>query len=130
MSEYQYYEFQAIDRPLTEEEQRAVARLSSRVDPHPRRAVFTYSYSDFPGQAKEVLAKYYDAMLYLANWGSRQLAFRFPKPLVDVEQMRQYNVVTVDYPSDAIGVYTRGEYAILNIQLDEDEGSGWIEGEG
>lgn len=26
MSEYQYYEFQAVDRPLTEEEQQAVAR--------------------------------------------------------------------------------------------------------
>ena len=26
MSEYQYYEFRAIDRPLTEEEQQAVAR--------------------------------------------------------------------------------------------------------
>jgi hypothetical protein len=26
MSEYQYYEFRAIDRPLTEEEQQAAAR--------------------------------------------------------------------------------------------------------
>jgi hypothetical protein len=31
MSEYQYYEFQAIDRPLTPEEQAEVQRLSSRV---------------------------------------------------------------------------------------------------
>jgi hypothetical protein len=29
MSEYQYYEFQAIDRPLTEEEQQAVSQLST-----------------------------------------------------------------------------------------------------
>ncbi len=130
MSEYQYYEFQAIDRPLTEEEQQAVARLSSRVDPHPRRAVFTYSYSDFPGRAGEVLAKYYDAMLYLANWGSRQLMFRFPKALVDVEQMQQYNVATVDYPSDAITAHAEGEYAILDIQLHEEEGLDWVEGEG
>jgi hypothetical protein len=130
MSEYQYYEFQAIDRPLTEEEQQAVARLSSRVDPHPRRAVFTYSYSDFPGRAGEVLAKYYDAMLYLANWGSRRLMFRFPKALVDVEQIEQYNVATVDYPSDAITARAEGEYAILDIQLHEEEGLGWVEGEG
>ena len=130
MSEYQYYEFQAIDQPLTEEEQRAVARLSSRVDPHPRRAVFTYSWSDFPGRAEEVLAKYYDAMLYLANWGSRQLMFRFPKSLVDLEQVQQYNVVTVDYPSDTVNVYIKDEYAILDIQLHEEEGLDWIEGEG
>jgi hypothetical protein len=66
MSEYQYYEFLAIDRPLSQEEQEAVARRSSRVEPHPRRAVFTYNWSDFPGRAEDVLARYYDAMLYLA----------------------------------------------------------------
>jgi hypothetical protein len=35
MSTYQYYEFQAIDRSLTAEEQQIIARLSSHVDPHP-----------------------------------------------------------------------------------------------
>jgi hypothetical protein len=126
MSEYQYYEFQAIDRPLTAEEQRAVAELSSRVDPHPRRAVFIYHWSNFPGRAQDILAKYYDAMLYLANWGSRRLMFRFPKSLVDVEGMFGYNVVTLDYPSEIVNTYTQGEYAILDIQLHEEEGLGWI----
>ena len=130
MSEYRYYEFQAIDRPLTEEEQQAVARLSSRVEPHPRRAVFTYSYSSFPGDPEKVLARYYDAMLYMANWGSYQLMFRFPRALVDLDQMRLYAVQTVDYPSDAITFSTVGEYAILNIQFHDEEGGDWIEGEG
>ena len=31
MSEYQYYEFQAIDRPLSADQQAQVAMLSSRV---------------------------------------------------------------------------------------------------
>jgi len=131
MSEYQYYEFQAIDRPLTEKEQQAVAQLSSRVSPHPRRAVFTYSFGGSLGRRPEdLLAEYYDAMLHLANWGSRQLAFRFPKSLIDAEQMQQYNVVTTDYSSNAVGVYTKGEYVILDIQLYKEEGFGWIEGEG
>jgi hypothetical protein len=130
MSEYQYYEFQAIDRPLTEEEQQAVARLSSRVDPHPRRAVFTYSWSDFPGQAGKVLARYYDAMLYMANWGSRRLMFRFPKALVKPEQMEQYCVKSLEYDSDTLTVYTVGEYVILDIRANDDQGDGWIEGEG
>ena len=131
MGEYQYYELQAIDRPLTEEEQQAVARLSSRVEPHPRRAVFTYSFGGgLRRRAEDLLVEYYDAMLYLANWGSRQLMFRFPEPLVDLEQMQQYNVVTVDYPSNAVNVHTKGEHAILDIQLHEEEGLGWIEGEG
>ncbi len=131
MSEYQYYEFQAIDRPLTPEEQQAVAELSSRVSPHPWRAVFTYSFGGglYP-RAENVLAEYYDAMLYLANWGSRQLMFRFPKALVDPDRIRQYNVETTDYPSDIIQVDVKGEYAILDIQLNEEGGLGWIEGEG
>ena len=131
MSEYQYYEFQAIDRPLTLEEQQAVAQLSSRVRPHPRRAVFTYSFGGgLRRRAEDLLVDYYDALLYLANWGSRQLMFRFPRALVDVEAMQQYNVVTQEHPSDAIGVTTRGEYVILDIRLAEEEGFGWIEGEG
>ena len=86
MSEYQYYEFRAIDRPLTEEEQAAVGKLSSRVDLSPTHAIFVYNYSDFPARAEEILARYFDAMLYMANWGSCHLRFRFPKNAVDLEQ--------------------------------------------
>jgi hypothetical protein len=68
-------------------------------------------------------------MLYLANWGSHQLMFRFPKALVDLDQMRQYAVQTLDYPSDSITFSSVGEYAILNIRFEE-EGGDWIEGEG
>jgi hypothetical protein len=130
MSEYQYYEFLAIDRPLTEEEQASVSRLSSRVEPHPQRAVFTYNYGDFPASPEKILAQYYDAMLYLANWGSRRLMFRFPEALVDVDQMRQYQLETIDYPSDAVAVSTAAEYVILDIQSNEEGGGEWIEGEG
>jgi hypothetical protein len=131
MSEYEYYEFQAIDRPLTPEEQEAVAALSSRVDPHPRRAIFTYSFggSLYPS-SKELIADYFDAMFYIANWGSVQLAFRFPKALVDLERMAAYRVPTLEYPSDAVSIETKGEYAILTLSLEEEDGFGWIEGEG
>jgi len=128
VSEYQYYEFQAIDRPLTEEEQRAVARLSSRVDPHPWRAVFTYSWSDFPGRAKEMLAAYYDAMLYMANWGSRQLVFRFPKSLVDLERVQAYCQPL--FVQEYISFSTVDEYVLLEFHFRDEERGDWIEGEG
>ena len=93
--------------------------------------MFTYSFGgDLPRRAEDVLVDYYDAMLYMANWGSPQLMFRFPKALVDVETMQRYNVMTFEHPSDAISVYTQGEYVILDIQLDEEEGFSWIQGEG
>ena len=125
MSEYQYYEFLAMERPLTKQEQSAVARLSSRVDPHPTRAVFVYNYSDFPGSAADVLAKYYDAMFYITNWGSVQLAFRFPKALVDVARIRPY-CVDMYLTCDEVG-----EYTIVNFERQDDGGfDDWIEGEG
>jgi hypothetical protein len=50
MSEYQYYEFQTIDRPLTTEQQTAIRKLSSRVQLSASRAAFNYSYSGFRGE--------------------------------------------------------------------------------
>ena len=79
MSEYQYYEFQTIDRPLTREEQADISQLSSRVQLSSTRAVFTYQYGDFRGDAKRCWLNTFDAMVYLANWGTRQLMFRFPE---------------------------------------------------
>jgi len=131
MSEYQHYEFQAIDRPLTHEEQETVASLSSRVAPHPRRAVFTYSFGGgLRRSAEDLLAEYFDAMLYLANWGSRQLMFRFPKELIDLEQVQQYAMEFLSDFVSAISLQIEGDYAILDIQLGEEKGLGWIEGEG
>ena len=128
MSEYQYYEFQAIDRPLTEEEQQAVARLSSRVEPHPRRATFVYHWSDFHGDPAKILTQYYDAMLYMANWGSRRLMFRFPISALDLEGVRAYCQPPII--EDYISCSTVGEYATLDIQFHDEEGDAWIEGEG
>ena len=128
MSEYQYYEFQAVDRPLTEEEQQAVARLSSRVDPHPRQAVFVYNWSNLPGDPARILAQYYDAMLYMANWGSRRLMFRFPRSVLDLEGVRAYCQPPII--EDYISFLTVGEYAILDIQFHDEEGDAWIEGVG
>ena len=128
MSEYQYYEFQAVDRPLTEEEQQAVAQLSSRVDPHPRQAVFVYNWSNLPGDPAEILTQYYDAMLYMANWGSRRLMFRFPRSVLDLEGVRAYCLPPII--EEYLSCSTVGEYAILDIQFHDEEGHDWVEGMG
>jgi hypothetical protein len=50
MSEYQYYEFQAIDRPLTNDEQVAINNLSSRAEVTPNQPVFKSAASSTPGE--------------------------------------------------------------------------------
>jgi len=45
MSEYQYFEFQAVDRPLTIQEQEKISALSSRVQLTATSAIFTYKHA-------------------------------------------------------------------------------------
>ena len=92
MSEYQYHEWQTIDRLLTPKEQDAVDRLSSHIDVSSSRAVVTYNWSDFRHDPRQVLLNYFDAYFYLANWGSLRLMFRFPKGLLDEGGISPYCV--------------------------------------
>jgi hypothetical protein len=78
MSEYQYYEWQTLERPLTAAEQAAVNGRSSHIDVTSSQAIVTYNWGDFKHDPLKVLAKYFDAHLYITNWGTRRLAFRFP----------------------------------------------------
>ena len=129
MSTYEYYEFQAIDQPLSPEEQEAVARLSSRVDPHPRRAVFTYSWSSFRGDPAEILTAYYDAMLHIASWNYVRLMFRFPSAAMDLQGAQTY--CQPRYVDEFISFSAVGEYVVLDIRFYGEEGvSRWVEGEG
>ncbi|MEZ4668177.1 MAG: hypothetical protein R3E39_09710 [Anaerolineae bacterium] len=126
MSEYQYYEFQALDRPLAHEAQAEIQSLSSRVQLTPTSASFVYNYSDFPGDPYRVLVKYFDAMLYITNWGTRQLIFRFPANTIptDVKSVYQY--------ADSMDWSTEGKYIILTIEFNPEEGGDgeWVEGQG
>lgn len=58
MSEYQYYEFQALDRHLTQAEKTALGKLSSRVKPTSSTAIFTYSYGDIKVRWDSLIAKF------------------------------------------------------------------------
>jgi hypothetical protein len=123
MSEYQYYEFLAIDKPLTAADKSAIGQLSSRVKLTATSASFSYSYSDFRGDPLRVLADYFDMMYYIANWGTQQLAFRFPKSLIDRKAIEPYCV------EDAISLEFSGNWAILNCKFYNEDGFGWIEEE-
>ncbi|WP_019502350.1 hypothetical protein [Pseudanabaena sp. PCC 6802] len=124
MSEHQYYEFQTIDRPLSTSEQAEIKKLSSRVQLTPTQAIFVYNFGDFRGKPEQILTQYFDAMFYIANWGTWQLMFRFPKAIIDPSWFVPY-----DLPN-AITVTTTPKYIVLDIQIIEEDGFGWVEGEG
>ncbi len=82
MSEYQYYEFQAIDRPLSEADRRSLRDLSTRARITSTSFTNSYEWGDFKGDPAELIERWFDLHLYLADWGTRRLMIRFPKRLV------------------------------------------------
>ena len=127
MSEYQYYEFHAIDQPLDSEELESVGKMSSRVRLTPRKAIFTYSYSDFRYDEEAVLVDYFDFMLYLANWGSKRMMMKFPAELVDYDFLKKYEMsVEADYEQD-VRILKRSGFVLVDVKYSEEDGSGWIE---
>jgi hypothetical protein len=131
MSEYQFYEFQAIDRPLDGEAQAEISKLSSRVQMTSHSACFVYHFGNFRGNPYGLMTQYFDAMLYITNWGTRQVMFRFPANALPADVQKAYQSPVEDYGS-GIEWSQEGEHVILNIEYnDEDGGDGeWIEGEG
>ncbi len=72
-----------------------------------------------------MLAKYFDAYLYIANWGTRRLAFRFPKGLLDATDIEPY--------LDEYHVYVEnvGDVRVLEFEMSEEEGfDEWMEERG
>jgi hypothetical protein len=70
VSEYQYYEFLAIDHPLNAAEQAQVRSLSTRAGIIATSFVNEYHWGDFRGDPGRLMERYYDAHLYVANWGT------------------------------------------------------------
>ncbi len=122
MSEYQRYEFMTIDRPLTREQLDAVRTLSSHIEATSTHALIEYHWGDFKHDPIEVLHDFFDGFLYWANWGSPQLALRFPHGILPRDLLEGYDL-------DDFVTFTRyTDYDILDIHFSEMEAPDeWIE---
>ncbi|MEK7434952.1 MAG: hypothetical protein AABZ74_17590 [Cyanobacteriota bacterium] len=126
MSEYQFYEFRSIDKPLTKEEQNNIKDWSSRAKVNSSSAIFTYSYKDFSQDEQRVIQKYFDAMFYIANWGAKRIVFKFPTELINIEEIKKY------CNDEEFSIIINNKKNILidfNFSEDEPEDD-FIEGEG
>jgi hypothetical protein len=123
MSEYQYYEFRAIDRPLTDDEMDELRQLSSRAEITRTSFANEYNYGDFRGDVRKMMEKYFDAFVYLANWGTRRLILRFPANLFDMAAAEPY------LRDEALELWKKGGFVFLEFSVNE-EPVGWEEGEG
>ena len=125
MSEYQYYEFQAVDRPLDAAEQAELRALSTRAHISATGFVNHYEWGGFKGDPRRLMERYFDLFLYLANWGSRRLSIRLPARLIDVGALERL------CPDDEIAdFWVAGRNAIVDIWRDEIDQDDWVDGGG
>ena len=123
MSEYQYYEFQAIDKPLTAKEREALRCLSSRAQITSTSFTNTYHWGDFSGKPRAMMEEFFDAFLYLANWGTHWFMLRLPRTLLNPEVANEYCY------TDCASAVKAGDHVILDF-TSEIEDCEWIEDEG
>jgi hypothetical protein len=124
VSEYQYYEFIAVDRPLDDDELAAVRALSTRARITPTGFINSYQWGDFRGNPRTLMERYYDAHLYLANWGTRTVMLRLPGRLLDLATAERYCF------GDSMEAWAAGDHVIVAMGS-EDSDDGWEDdGEG
>lgn len=124
MSEYQYYEFQSVDRRLSSKQMDELRQYSSRAQITPSSFVNIYNYGDFRGDPGKLIDKYFDAFLYLANWGTRWLMLRVPKKLLREETAGAFKA------GDCLSCRHRGDHVILSFRSEDEEDCEWAEDEG
>ncbi len=125
MSEYQYYDFRAMDRALTKAEMAELRSISTRAVITSTSFTNHYEWGDLKANPLKLLEKYFDAFVYVANWGTREFYLRLPLELVDYKQLK------VMLPGDAASVRKAGRHVIVGFeneseQNDWDDGTGWM----
>jgi len=129
LSEYQYYEFLAIDRPLSQNEMEYMRKLSSRGHITPVSFSNEYHWGDFKGKPKELMRRFYDAHVYVANWGTAVFMLRVPITALEREVFQPFA------ENGVFGIDASPTHWICSWIMEESEdydrfgmedGSGWM----
>src|SRR5205814_4279185 len=100
-SEYQYYDFRAIDRALTRAEIAELRSISTRAAITSTSFTNHYEWGDLKADPLRLLEKYFDAFLYLTNWGAREFHLRLPQDWLTTERSEpcsQAKLLTCENP--------------------------------
>ncbi len=129
MSEYQYYEFQAVDRALSKEDRAQLRGISSRAQITATSFTNHYEFGDLKANPTDMMNRWFDLHLYLANWGSRRFMIKLPKKFIDRDRFKEF------LPGiDEVAIYDLGDSTIFDVDIGEmqedsyewDDGSGWL----
>jgi hypothetical protein len=113
-----------LDRPLTEDQKTKILSISSRAHVTSYSASFVYNYGEFRGNPEQLMKDYFDAMLYMSNWGARRLMLRIPRSLINTQASRLYCI------SEEIDAIMTSNHVIFDFNFHDEDLSEWTEGEG
>lgn len=128
MSEYQYYEFLAIDRPLSEREMAKLRAISTRAHITSVSFVNEYHWGDLKADPRDFMRRFFDIHIYLANWGQAILMIRVPRDAIDQKTLKAFCGTYLEFVKFP-------EHWLLTWVLDETEdydrfaiedGMGWM----
>ena len=125
MSEYQYYDFRAHDRPLTRNEMAALRAISTRATITATSFTNHYEWGDLKANPSKLLEKYFDAFVYVANWGTHEFYIRLPQGSVD------YKLLKAMVPGESLRIRKTATFVIVEFGFEsewdgEDDGTGWM----
>jgi len=125
VSEYQYYDFRALDRPLTRNEMAALRSISTRAAITATSFTNHYEWGDLKANPSKPLEKYFDAFVYVANWGTHEFYIRLPLGSVD------YKLLKAMVPGESPRVRKTAAFVIVEFGFEsgwdgEDDGTGWM----
>ena len=125
MSEYQYYDFRAIDRPLTRKEMAALRSISTRAAITATSFTNHYEWGDLKANPSKLLGKYFDVFVYVANWGTHAFCIRLPQESVD------YKLLKAMVTGGTVQVRKTARFVIVEFGSEaewdgEDNGTGWM----
>lgn len=115
MSEYQYYEFAAIDHTLSSRQLAELRAISTRATITPTSFVNTYEWGDLKADPRRLIEHYFDAFLYLANWGTHRLMFRVPAALLDGQTAARYCA------GRSASAWSSGKHTVIDLFAEDED---------
>lgn len=97
--------------------------LSTRAEISPTSFTNTYHWGNFKGDPATLMDRYFDAFVYVANWGTHRLMLRIPRRFLDAEAASAY------CDGDALSLKVKKEHIVLEFSSDDEGGGDWIDGE-
>jgi len=125
VSEYQYYDFRALDRPLTRNEMATLRSISTRAAITAASFTNHYEWGDLKANPSKLLETYFDAYVYVANWGTREFHIRLPQGSID------YRLLKAMVLGDSLRVRKTGTFVIVEFRFEsewdgKDDGTRWM----